>query len=320
MSRACEVGEVLTPNRGCAAGFAVRAHIAVCVCTYRRPELLKRLIESVLTQETEGLFTYSIVVIDNDRLESGRAVVEGFASSSAVSIHYCMQPQQNIAMTRNMAIEKATGDYVAFIDDDEFPVPRWLLTLLEACRDYGVDGVLGPVKRHFDQLPPSWVIKGNFYERATHPTGLVINWREGRTGNVLLKKELFSGDEVPFRPQFRQGEDQDFFQRMIAKGHRFIWCNEAVAYESVPPIRWNRRFMLRRALLRGSMEPKTADFGAKSLAKSLIAVPAYALLLPFAAIGGHHRFMNLLISLCDHLGKILAVMGLNPVREQYVTE
>ena len=58
----------------------------------------------------------------------------------------------------------------------------------------------------------------------------------------------------PFNPEFRQGEDQDFFRRMIDHGHVFIWCNEAVAYEVVPPIRWKRTFMLKRALLRGASE------------------------------------------------------------------
>ena len=126
---------------------------------------------------------------------------------------------------------------------------------VQALNEFKVDGVLGP-NRCFDETPPKWVIEGNFYQRATYATGLVIDWRKGRTGNVLLKGDLFAGDARPFRPEFRQGEDQDFFHRMIEKGHRFIWCNEAVAYEVVPPIRWNRRFMLRRALLPGQWNPK----------------------------------------------------------------
>lgn len=295
-------------------------HISVCICTFKRLPLLKRLLEKLAEQETDGLFTFSIVVADNDGEKSAEALVAEFGTNSTIATTYCLQPQQNIALTRNKAIENAAGDYIAFIDDDEFPIKRWLVTLFKALNEYKVDGVLGPVKRHFDQPPPEWVIKGDFYERATYPTGLVIDWRKGRTGNVLLRKDLFAEDARPFRPEFRQGEDQEFFHRMIEKGHRFIWCNEAVAYEVVPPIRWNRRFMLRRALLRGAMEPKTPDFGTRSIMKSLLAVPIYLAVLPFAAIAGHHKFMTALVSLCDHLGKLLAVLGLNPVKEQYVTE
>jgi succinoglycan biosynthesis protein ExoM len=296
------------------------SHISVCICTYKRPTLLKRLLDELANQDTNGLFTYSIVIVDNDQSLSAKAVVSEFTTSSAVPIRYCGEPRQNIALARNMAVENAEGDYVAFIDDDEFPTREWLLTLFEACNRFNVDGVLGPVKRYFDEQPPKWLIKSTFYERPTYPTGFVIDWRKGRTGNVLLKKQIFSAGSPPFRPEFRQGEDQEFFARMIEKGHVFIWCNEAVAYEVVPPIRWRRTFMLRRALLRGAMEPKTPNFGMRNVLSSAVAVPAYIVLLPFALVWGHHRFMQLLVSLFDHLGKLLAVLGINPIKEQYVTD
>ena len=41
-------------------------HISVCVCTFRRNDMLRRLLYTLSTQETQGLFDYSIVVIDND--------------------------------------------------------------------------------------------------------------------------------------------------------------------------------------------------------------------------------------------------------------
>jgi succinoglycan biosynthesis protein ExoM len=271
-------------------------------------------------QDTDGLFTYSIVVADNDHLQSAKAVVTDFLATSAIPVAYCVEPRQNIALTRNKAVENASGDYIAFIDDDEFPIKRWLVTLLNACNEYGVDGVLGPVNRYFDEPPPKWILKGNFYDRATYPTGFVIDWPKGRTGNVLLKRDIFPTDELFFNPEFRNGEDQDFFRRMIERGHKFIWCNEAVAYEVVPPMRWKRSFMLRRALLRGSMEPKTPTFKVQSVLKSVIAVCIYTIALPFALALGHHRFMRLLVSLCDHLGKILAFVGINPIKESYVTE
>lgn len=282
--------------------------------------MLKRLLQTLEKQETDGLFTFSIVVADNDEARSAEMIVAEFSATATAAVTYCVQPQQNISLTRNKAIENAIGDYVAFIDDDEFPIKRWLVTLFKALNEYKADGVLGPVRRCFDETPPKWIIAGNFYQRPTYVTGLVIDWRKGRTGNVLLNRGLLAAEDYPFRPEFRQGEDQDFFYRMIEKGHRFIWCNEAVAYEVVPPIRWKRTFMLKRALLRGSMEPKTPGFGARSILRSLVAVPIYLGFLPFAAMAGHHKFMRALVSLCDHLGKLLAVLGLNPIKKQYVTE
>ena len=103
-------------------------HINVCICTYKRPPLLKRLLEELGGQDTSGLFTYSIVVADNDYLQSAKPIVDDFTATSSVPIKYCVEPRQNIALARNKAIENVNGDFVAFIDDDEFPTKRWLLT------------------------------------------------------------------------------------------------------------------------------------------------------------------------------------------------
>ncbi len=295
-------------------------HICMCICTYRRPQLLKRLLGELRAQDTDGLFSYSIVVADNDDQRSAEPVVSAFAASSSVSIRYCVEPQQNIALARNKAIENANGDFVGFIDDDEFPTKSWLLTLFKACNQYDVDGVLGPVKPHFDEEPPRWVVQSKLFDRPTYPTGFVIDWRKGRTGNCLLKRRVFEASAPPFRPDFRTGEDQDFFRRMIEKGHVFIWCDEAVAYEVVPPIRWKTTFMLRKALLRGAVTLVHPTFGARDIVKSAIAVPAYMAALPVALVMGRGNFMALLVKLFDHLGKLLACLGIRPVKDPYVTD
>jgi succinoglycan biosynthesis protein ExoM len=294
-------------------------HITVCICTYRRPQLLRRLLKELDLQETNGQFTYSIVVADNDAQQSAKDVVTTFAAISSVQIIYCAEPLQNIPLARNKAIENSSGDFIAFIDDDEFPSKRWLLTLLNACNEFAVDGVVGPVMRYFDETPPKWIVKGGFYERPTYATGFVIDWRKGRTNNVLLSRRMFVPGVQPFRSEFRTGEDQDFFRRMIETGRVFVWCNEAEVYEVVPPTRWKRSTILRRALLRGTVSIVHPTFGWKDIAKSLAAVPIYVVALPIAALCGHHKFMTLAEKLCEHTGRLLALVGIEPVNEPYVT-
>lgn len=124
-----------------------------------------------------------------------------------------------------------------------------------------------------------------------------------------------------FLPEFRSGgEDRNFFMRIMQKGCRFVWCDEAVAYELVPPTRWKVGVMLKRALLRGKMSLHHQTFGMGELAKSAVAVPLYCLALPFLLLFGYHRFLSYLIRTFDHAGRILALFGVNPVKEVYVTE
>ena len=129
----------------------------------------------LLKQETCGLFEYSIITVYNDDQRSAERTVNEVKAISHVPIVYCNEPRQNIARARNKAVEIATGEFIAFIDDDEFPTKRWLLTLWETLTEHGVDGVLGPVKPHFSEQPPSLVVKGRFYDRPCYPTGFLID-------------------------------------------------------------------------------------------------------------------------------------------------
>ena len=276
-----------------------------------------RLLKSLEQQKTDGTFTFSVVVTDNDFAESAKEVVEKFTRNSSLKVTYCAESQQNIALARNRALAHATGTYIAFIDDDEFPTPDWLLMLVKACQQHKADGVLGPVRPHFENPPPRWIVKGGFCERPEHKTGRIMKWDECRTGNLLFRKQILDGVAEPFKPEFGTGgEDKDFFMRMTDGGHSFIWCNEAVAFETVPPSRWSRGYMLRRALLRGKNILKHPVGRAGILARSIAAVPLYLLLLPVLLLVGHHWFMRYCIKLCDHLGRLLALVGINPVSER----
>ena len=276
---------------------------------------MKRLLDELIEQRTEGLFTYSVVVADNDGARSAEPVVLEFAARSSVHTTYCVEAHQNIALARNKALANAQGDFIAFIDDDEYPVNTWLSSLFKTCNASGADGVLGPVKPYFDQEPPNWATRGGFFERPTHETGYRIGLSDARTGNVLFRREILEGVAEAFRVEFGTGgEDVDFFRRMMDKGCAFVWCNEATVYEVVPASRCSRSYLLRRALLRGSNFPKHRTHRIRNIGKSLIAVPAYGLALPFFFVIGGHRFMKYLVKFCDHGGRLLAVLGINPIK------
>jgi succinoglycan biosynthesis protein ExoM len=292
-------------------------HITVCICTYRRPTMLQRLLREIPQQETGGCFTYSIVVADNDVAQSARTVVEKCRTESNIPIVYTVEPERNIALARNAAVSHATGELIASIDDDESPAPEWLLNLFRACEAQQVAGVLGPIKPRFENGAPRWVVKGGFYERPVHYSGYIMPWHECRTGNLLFRREILDRSEPVFRREFGSGgEDQDFFQRMIQCNHRFIWCAEAVVFEFVPPARWSRRFIIHRALLRGKNTFRHPKDRFRNLLKSVIAIPAYAFALPVLLLASHHQFMKYVVKLADHVGRILASIGLNPVSER----
>jgi glycosyltransferase involved in cell wall biosynthesis len=265
------------------------------------------------------MFTYSITVVDNDTEQSARSIVESCRVTSRIPIDYHIEPEQNIALARNKAVQNSNGAFLAFIDDDEVPVSTWLISLYAAHKMYGADGVLGPVRPQFDAQPQPWIIKGRICERKSFVTGTILQkHRDTRTGNVLLKRTIFSGQVHPFDPALGRtgGEDVDFFRRMMGKRCVFVWCEEALVYETVPKERMTRLYFLRRALLRGAVSARTTSHLSLSAFKSVIAAILYTAALPIFHLRGHHVFMKYLIKDCDHIGKIFGLCGITLVKDQ----
>ena len=150
------------------------------------------------------------------------------------------------------------------------------------------DGVLGPAYHISETEPPQWVKKEDFSNARHYPTGYRLGWEESRIGNVLFRKNILQWPRYSCSGRLfgTAGEDMDFFRRAMNIGCSFVWCNEAVAYEVVPPSRCTRSYLLNRALLRAATFPSIRSHRVLNVAKSLIAVPCYALVLPILSLFG----------------------------------
>jgi succinoglycan biosynthesis protein ExoM len=297
-------------------------HIGVCVCTYKRPQLLKELIQKLAQQPCEGRFTFSIHIVDNDAGRTAETVVGEARRSSSIEITYDVETVQNIALTRNRAVAVARGNFIAFMDDDEIPCDDWLVRLHAACGKYRAEGALGPVRPLYTQETPLWLQKSGICERSSHETGTVLNYLQTRTGNVLFRRRILKGTDVPFPPEMGRegGEDIDFFKRMIARGHTFVWCEEAPVYEHILPERRKPLYYLDKYLRIGGLSGEVLNGSA--LERGLTALRSGILMLLYGtlalagAVTGFHVVMRNLVKGMYHLGIACGCLGYVPVRER----
>jgi hypothetical protein len=296
-------------------------HISVCICTFRRPEMLARALDGVNSQVTKSDFSYEVVVVDNDRQRSAEETVRAFHSNSTLKIIYDCEPEQNISLARNRAIGNATGNLLVFMDDDEFPVVEWLSSLYHAMSQYNADGVLGPVLPFFPGGAPQWLKKSNICNRRRLLTGTrLTNTRDTRTGNVLLKRNILPEGKACFNPAFglTGGEDQDLFRKLIGSGRILVWCDEAEVYETVPQERWRASFHLRRHSRMGTLNGEslrgTGLAGLIGFLKSAFAVPVWLALLLLSFPLGKHVWMAPALRLGYSASCFLAYCGVSLIR------
>jgi len=285
--------------------------------------MLERLLRKVALQETGGLFDFSVVVVDNDAVGPARETVMRLKDELGLDITYGIEPEQTIPAARNHALRLARGNYIGIIDDDEFPPQHWLITMYHAIHTFDVDGALGPVHPFFEQQPPAWLLKGRFCARPIHRTGTLLHWSQTRTGNVLLKKEVFDKHNICFDLKCKtSGSDRVFFKVAMQVGCRFIAVEEAPVYEIVPPERWTKGYYLKRALLHGLNSHRNSVGRTRGLSqvmvplKSTFALLTYTIAVPFCVCLGSHVLMNCLERGCHHLSRLLAMLGIELVKKR----
>jgi len=285
--------------------------------------MLERLLLNLALQETGGLFDFSVVVVDNDVAGPAKETVMRLKAELCLDISYDVEPEQTIPAARNHALRLARGNYIGIIDDDEFPPNHWLITLYRAIHTFDVDGALGPVHPFFEQQPPAWLLKGRFCERPVLRTGTLLHWSQTRTGNVLLKKAVFDKNNLCFDLKFKTGgSDQAFFRQAMQAGCRFIAVEEAPVYEIVPPERWTKSYYLKRALVNGFNAHRYSQNQTSRLTRTLTpiksvgALMAYTLAMPFLALIGPHMVLKYAEKGAHHLSRLAAMLGIEIVKKR----
>jgi succinoglycan biosynthesis protein ExoM len=148
--------------------------VSICICTFRRPGPLLRLLRSLARLDPASP-SYEIIVVDNDAERSGEPAIHE-ARAEGIRLQYLVEPQRGIARARNRSVEPAQGTYVAFIDDDEEADPQWLMNLHAGVVEHGAAGGVGPVVPRFHDQTPRWCIEGGFFERRAARPGRCC-WR-----------------------------------------------------------------------------------------------------------------------------------------------
>lgn len=227
-------------------------NISICIITYKRTEQLITLLDSMARQVLPAGVSFETIVVDNDASASARAMVQQFrAAHPDMEVVYDVESSQGIPLARNRSVRMSRGDFIAFIDDDEWAAPQWLAAHWKGMHSCNVEALIGPVVPVLPDSAPQWIKKGNFFDRPKHTDGAIVI--HGYTGNALVNSSWLKRSEYPFDPGLRLtgGSDSDFFSRIQTAGATLRWTEGAVVYETIGEERLCLRWLLMRAFRGG---------------------------------------------------------------------
>lgn len=237
--------------------------LSICICTFKRPALL-----SALLQDLQELVWHGppseceIVVVDNDPALSATTVLANWKLRSRLPLVADAFGQSNIASARNRLAALAQGERILFLDDDQHPHdPNWLAAMSEAMDRYQADAVFGAVRPLFEPQTPDWIRQAGHFDMDPPgmATGTAVTKDLAHCGNSLIRRRCFEAVSPPFDVDYGRtgGEDSVFFQHLLARGFKLIWCADGAVSEHVPPQRATATWLLKRSYREGQTWART---------------------------------------------------------------
>lgn len=290
-------------------------NIDVFVCTYRRQQKLKECIESIIAQKLESSIALRIVVVDNDKDQTGRQIVELLGAKSGIPIVYLWEPQRGISHARNKCLDAIKAKYFCFIDDDEIAAPTWVQNLYQTLHDFNADVVAGPVIATYHSNTPRWVIESKIFERNRKHTGDSLEC--AATGNCMLRSSSVQRSGIRFDHRFSLsgGEDSDFFIRLLSSGYTAVFCDEAEVFEEAARDRMTMRYWMLRSIRGGQTYAMTHYKGMSNsrllylVSKKIVHLIAATCMLILNLPRGRARYIRWLIRASSSYGQLSSFYG-----------
>jgi glycosyltransferase involved in cell wall biosynthesis len=219
---------------------------SVIIPCYNAKQWILEAIESVVSQT---LRPHEILIIDDGSDDGSPTLVKDLAQRSTVPIILLQSDRQGPALTRNVGISSATGDWIAFLDADDWWKPDHLERICIAVETSG-DVVYLAAAEHFSinvnrvvscSASPFSTLKQNI----DHVTYFSLYQKYGLlelSATAISRQRL---QEVGgFKPEFRGSEDFELIMRAVH--------NRTLAYDPIPssyyrcnnPNSHSRRFAL----------------------------------------------------------------------------
>lgn len=307
----------------------IRSSVAVCICTFRRPEGLRRLLEALHRQafEVTAAPALRLVVVDNSPSAESAAICN--ADEWTLPLTYVHEPRPGISYARNTALAAVPEgtDFIAMTDDDAVPEPGWLDQLLDTQSRSSADVVVGPTTPVFPPGTPDWVAATGFFLKPQNQDRLrdMDPDPPAATCNVLLRADLLGASRLSFEPALAisGGEDKLLFQLLKAGGYRFAWAPAARTVEWIPAERANFNYMWRESYRRGLVKffvkrksksrsaAHSLRIAIRLLLHSLVFIPFNALRTLVTLGQGRDTWVPHALDLARNLGTVAGVLGMS---------
>lgn len=203
--------------------------VSIIVPVYYAEKYIRRCVDSILNQTYQNL---EVILVDDGSQDTSLDICEAYAKEdNRVRVYH--NENHGVSYTRNYGLEYAEGDYVVFVDADDWIEPDYVSTLLDDLIRKDTMVAMCNYQMEYDCSEPKILRRFSNsvigIEEALHPKSVYF---QCAVWGKLFRKELFGNfekDNIRFREDIKIGEDRLFWSEVVLKAKK-IAVQEKVMY------------------------------------------------------------------------------------------
>jgi len=207
--------------------------VSIIIPTYQNAGALQRCLDALLRQTVEDI---EIVVVDDGSSDNTPDVIRVYSEKDSRVVGL-RQENGGVSSARNKGLEKATGQWIAFVDSDDWTDEEYLSTLLP--KDKDTDFVVSGYTEHKNGR--AIVHQPNIQDShlLTESAGTIEKLEQAAYLNApwakLFSKAIIDRHRLSFQPQYCYGEDKLFVYNYLRHCSRIeVVCGTCYHYDVQP--------------------------------------------------------------------------------------
>lgn len=198
--------------------------VSVIVPVYNSCEYIGATLDSIINQDFSS---FELIVIDDGSTDNSLEIIEEKLSKSTISYEIIHQENAGVSSARNAGIEKASGDYLVFVDSDDYITGNHLSELYNGETDFSLiqfikrDGEKLSTPDHYSKRLMSC---DEFIAKELKMEIYFNFWQ------LMYKASIIKDNNIRFNPDVIYGEDIEFALKALIYGNEIAISNEVTYY------------------------------------------------------------------------------------------
>ena len=198
--------------------------VSVIVPVYNAEEYIGATLDSIINQDFNS---YEIIVVDDGSTDQSPEIISEKLTKSTANYRIIRQDNAGVSSARNRGMQEATGEYLVFIDADDYVTGNHLSELYNGETDFSM---VQFIKKENDKLstPHRFSTESmtcdEFIKKELRMEMPFNFWQ------LMYKASIIKENSIRFNPNLIYGEDIDFALRALLYGDEVAISNEATYY------------------------------------------------------------------------------------------